>query len=352
MNDFTKQGFSPEYVAKQGVEDQLHPEVALPLPDKAVQWRALQPTDLHALSNLIARIEARDNPPYRTALEEVEEMLSDASDWFGIAAFASRGMARGEMVAFMQMMVRDAGTIEILCQGGVDPRFRRIGLGGALVQWQTDSARYLLNLEEYRDLSGLVVTNVDPGNEELEDHLKGQGYHWSRTYYELRAELSDVPSTPDLGSYLRIEEWGPQWEDPARRAANRLNEQEWGRPLTEEQWLMGRTAFVPEWSFVAVDSRGDRPKVAGFLLASRYEQDWAALGWKEGYIDQMGVLEDWRHAAVVDALIIATMQAQQRDGMERVGTGLGSANQSSALAVYESLGFRVVGQTRLYALEV
>lgn len=328
------------------------PYVELPTAERGVYWRELQRDDLHALSNLIARIEARDNPPYRTSCEEVEEMLSQASDWFGIAAFASRGMARGEMVAFMQMVVRHTGTIECLCQGGVDPRFRRIGLGGALVQWQTDAARNVHQLLPVEGQSGRVVTNVDPGNEELEDHLKRLGYHWSRTYYELRAELHDLPATPDLGSYLRIEEWGPQWEDPTRRAANRLNEQEWGRPLTEEQWLMGRTAFVPEWSFVAVDYRGDRPKVAGFLLASRYEQDWAALGWKEGYIDQMGVLADWRHAAVVDALIIATMHAQRRDGMERVGTGLGSGNQSSALAVYESLGFRVVGQTRLYALDI
>ena len=328
------------------------PYVELPSADRGVHWRELHPNDRHALSNLIARIEARDNPPYRTSFEEVEEMLSQASDWFGIAAFASRGMASGEMVAFMQMVVRQSGSIECLCQGGVDPRFRRIGLGGALVHWQTDAARHVLTRDLYRGQLGRVVTNVDPGNEELEDHLKRLGYHWSRTYYELRAELSDVPGAPDLGSYLRIEQWGSQWEDATRRAANRLNEQDWGRPLTEEQWLMGRTAFMPEWSFVAVDYRGDRPKVAGFLLASRYEQDWAALGWKEGYIDQMGVLEDWRHAAVVDALIIATMRAQQRDGMERVGTGLGSTNQSSALAVYESLGFRIVGQTRLYALDI
>ena len=80
-----------------------------------------------------------------------------------------------------------------------------------------------------------------------------------------------------------------------------------------EQWLMGRTAFAPQWSFVALDRSGDRPQVAGFLLASRYEQDWAALGWSEGYIDQMGVLEKWRNAGVVEALIIASMRAQKDD---------------------------------------
>ena len=121
------------------------------------------------------------------------------------------------------------------------------------------------------------------------------GFRWARTYYELRASLEDLAPVPDLGSYMSIEAWGPQWEEPALRAANRLNESEWGRPpLTQEQWMQGRTAFAPEWSFVAVDRTGDRPRVAGFLLASRYEQDWAALGWREGYIDQLGVLSAWR----------------------------------------------------------
>ena len=152
---------------------------------------------------------------------------------------------------------------------------------------------------------------------------------------------------------MSIEAWGPQWEEPALRAANRLNESEWGRPpLTQEQWMHGRTAFAPEWSFVAVDRTGDRPRVAGFLLASRYEQDWAALGWREGYIDQLGVLSAWRDSRVADALILASMWAQRRDGMDRAATGVGSANHTGVLAVYDYLGFRTVGQTRLYAIEV
>ena len=101
-----------------------------------------------------------------------------------------------------------------------------------------------------------------------------------------------------------------------------------------------------------MDRTGDRPRVAGFLLASRYEQDWAALGWREGYIDQLGVLSAWRDSRVADALILASMWAQRRDGMDRAATGVGSANHTGVLAVYDYLGFRTVGQTRLYAIEV
>lgn len=330
------------------------PPTPVPFPEShhGIVWESLGPAHLHRLAALIARMEAQDNPPYRTSTEEVAEMLAEDRPWQGLAGFATRGIAKGRMVAFGQVVLRQPGLVECMCQGGVDPSFRRIGLGGSLVGWQEAMARRML--EGVPDAErAQIAMQVEAGQDDLEEQLKLRGFHWARTYYELRADLSRIPESPDLGRYMTIEAWGPEWEEPARRASNRLSELEWGRPpLTEEQWLTGRTAFAPEWSFVAVDRRGDRPRVVGFLLASKYVQDWAALGWREGYIDQMGVLEEARSTHAVDALIIASMRAMAAGGMERIGAGLGSANHSGALAVYDYLGFVTVGQTRLYALEV
>ncbi|WP_034285751.1 hypothetical protein [Schaalia suimastitidis] len=326
--------------------------VAMPPSHHGVEWVALEPAHLHALASLFARIEARDNPPFRTSIEEVAEMLTAAAQWRGVAGFATKGIAKGRMVAFAQVAMRFPGHVECVCQGGVDPAFRLIGLGGSLVEWQEATARSMLAT---CDAAGpaQIVALVETGQEDHEFHLKKRGFHWARTYYELRADLTRIPETPTLNRFLTLEAWSDQWEEPARQAANRISEQEWGRPpITQEQWLMGRTAFVPEWSFVVADRRGDRPRVAGFLIASRYVQDWAALGWKEGYIDQMGVDQAYRNNRVVDALIVASMKAQAADGMDRTGVGIGSANHSGALAVYDYLGFRTVGQSRLYAIEV
>lgn len=317
-----------------------------------IMWERLTADHVSALSNLLARVEAADNPPYRTSREEVVEMLGPASQWRGMAGYATRGIARGQMVAFGLVAVRLAGHVECVCQGGVDPRFRGLGLGRSMIEWQTSISRQMLATVPTSG-SAQIVMHVETGHEELEDHLESLGYHWARTYYELRADLSSLPTPPDLGSYLVVVPWSPDSDDMARRASNRLAEQEWGRPpQTMEQWQMGRTGFVPEWSFLALDRTGDRPQVAGFLLASRYEQDWTALGWREGYIDQMGVLEPWRHTRVADALIVASMDAQRSDGMDRCAAGLGSANHSGALVVYDALGFRTVGQSRLYAINI
>ncbi len=327
-------------------------QVPLPEAHHGVVWTELDSTGLHGLCALIARIEAQDNPPYRTSYAEVVEMLKEKRSWKGLAGYATRGIAAGRMVAWAQVVLRDLGGVECMCQGGVDPAFRRIGLGGAVVEWQEAMSRAILSETDYAGPAQITM-QLEPGQSELEEHLRLRGFHWARTYYELRAELTKIPPAPDLGRYLSIEPWGKEWEEPARHTSNLLSEIEWGRPpLSEDQWLRGRSAFEADWSFVLVDRRGDRPRVLGFLIASKYVQDWAALGWKEGYIDQMGVLESALSHRGVDALIIAAMTAMAQAGMDRIGTGLGSAHHSGTLAVYDNLGFATVGQTRLYVREV
>ena len=148
-----------------------------------------------------------------------------------------RGLGAGRMVAFAQVVLRFPGRAECVCVGGVDPDFRCIGLGSSIVDWQEGTARQMLS-EVEGDGPAQITCHVESGQDDLEAQLKVHGFRWARTYYELRASLADLPPVPDLGSYMSIEAWGPQWEEPALRAANRLNESEWGRPpLTQEQWI-------------------------------------------------------------------------------------------------------------------
>ena len=252
-------------------------------------------------------MEARDNPPYRTALAEVAEMLSSSTQWRGIVGIATKGMASGRMVAFAQTRLRASGRIECLCQGGVDPDFRRIGLGRALVDWQILSAKAMLERYEGNGARA-IVSYVENWQDDLEGALKSQGFHWERTYYDLRAKLRPLPVIPSLGSYISIEQWSPQWDEELRQAANSIAQQQGISAMTEEQWTMGRSSFVPEWSFIAVDRRSD--------------------------------------------LVATSMSAQAEDGMAHIATGIAQAEGSAMLSVFEYLGFRVVGQSRLYAIDV
>ncbi len=91
---------------------------------------------------------------------------------------------------------------------------------------------------------------------------------------------------PDLGSYMSIEAWDPLWEEPALLAEPL--ECRSGRPRSRRSsGCRGAPLLHPNGLLLPWDRTGDRPRVAGFLLASRYEQDWAVLGWREGYNDQL-----------------------------------------------------------------
>ncbi|WP_418606082.1 GNAT family N-acetyltransferase [Georgenia sp. SUBG003] len=103
----------------------------------------------------------------------------------------------------------------------------------------------------------------------------------------------------------------------AVRAHNKAFGDQWGsQPHTPETWAEGRTHHVPSWSFVALDRSSDRAQVAGYLMSSRYDQDWPALGWSEGYTEILGVLPDWRGKHVATALLTRAMRAYADDGMQ------------------------------------
>ena len=69
--------------------------VPFPGEHHGIEWEQLTADHHVGLAALFARMEARDNPPYRTSPDEVEEMLSGASQWRGLVGIARRGIATG-----------------------------------------------------------------------------------------------------------------------------------------------------------------------------------------------------------------------------------------------------------------
>ena len=94
---------------------------------------------------------------------------------------------------------------------------------------------------------------------------------------------------------------------------------------------------------------GDRARVAGYLRSARYEQDWEALGWREGYTDMLGVLADYGGRGVAPALLTAAMRAYQRDGMEFAAAGVDSDSPTGAVDLYRELGYAPTQGSILYA---
>lgn len=324
----------------------------VPTDDGAIAWRPLSDANVEDLVGLLERIEEVDNPPYRTTGGEVRDWLSASSPWRGAVGYAKQGPMTGHAVCFGYVVLLRNSDDECLCQGGVDPRYRAQGLGGTVVRWETETGKELLEDSQSRG-SGHITVYVDASQNEFEEHLKRQGFSWISSNHELRRDLSDLPDKTEIGPYFAVQPWGSELEDPARRLYNRLLEkQSSGRPHGPQEWLWQRDSFADEWSFAAFDRTGDRPQMVGFILVGSYHQDWEVLGWKEGYIDLLGVTEFRATSDVSRALVLASMEAQIAAGMQKVATGVGTPTNSQALSFYEDLGFARSFQTRTYSFQV
>lgn len=301
--------------------------------------------DARALADLLHRIEKWDGLPYRTSFEEVVELF-DSSDRFTSVG----GFVDGRLRSYGYIRVFDEEPVVASCQGGVDPEYRGFGLGAALVAWHTENATAALAQCPHE--SRQIAFNVEEGHRDLEQHLLGYGYEWSRSYYDLRASLEEEPKEIELDSFTSIVEWDSVNDADTRRAINRIILDHEGREETTKWISEDRAGFTPEWSFIALDTHADRPEIAGLIMASKYAQDWSVLGWREGSIDMLAVLPGYHDTNIAQALLAASMRAQKASGMEAVVAGMSSAASSSVMSVYDELGFTTVATSRMYTLQL
>ena len=323
---------------------------ALPL---TLSWRPLGPTDNAELAALVARAEEVDDPPYRTTEQETAEYFLDPT-YSGVAGRDADGVMR----AFGLVRVRPAAEIFASVLGVVDPLWRGQGIGGAILHWQSERARHLIGAERAgrRGDAALapahIITTVLEDDQRMQLHLANLGYSPQRWYREVRRPLSDpIPEAP-VDRFLSIEPWSKDLDEAILRAHNRASAGAGAEPMSPEQWAAGRAFFAPEWSFVALDRSSDRARIAGYLLSSRYEQDWDALGWKEGYTDVLGSLAEYADRGLGPALLTAAMRAYAASGMESAAAGVASASPTGAGSLYEQLGYQPTRGTILYGLDV
>ncbi len=326
----------------------------LPNPPEALglRWRPLSTADAPAIAALFARTEQFDNVPFRTTLEEAFEFVAGARKdplRNTLGGFDAEGQLRAQ--AFVHLSAGDGRTVRAFLDGGVDPTWRRRGIGSALFAWQTARARQLL-ASTGREVPGRIATYIEEGLDDKAAIVSASGFVPRRYYTDMRRDLSLPIPDVSLRDGLVLVPWTPERDDAVRHAHNEAFSDDWGSaPHTPESWVEGRSAFAPQWSFVVLDRSNDRSPVAGYLLSERYEQDWPSLGYSEGYIDVLGVRRAWRGKRVATVLLTAAMRAYAADGIQFAGLGVDTDNPSGAVGIFAALGFEPTRGSAMYCLE-
>ncbi|MGC5616284.1 GNAT family N-acetyltransferase [Georgenia sp. Z1491] len=330
----------------------------LPRQVEGLVWSVLDAPRAAELAALVSRIETADGTPVRTSAEEVESYFAEREGFRAVAGDDGDGVMR----AFG--LVRPKGQVEgmqsFTCSGGVDDALRLKGAGFALVDWQVSTSRALLASSGAEQ--GVVVVHVDETETDLRALLEEHGFRPRRWYVQMRRSLAlDIPGIA-LPQYVSVEPWTADLAEQVRRAHGRAfaDQPEGAMERGSDLWGPEATAFEPRWSFVALDRSSDRAKIAGYIVSSRYEQDWEALGWTEGYTEVLGVLSEWRGKHVGSALLSAAMRAYAADGMEYAGLDVDvdfaldvdHPEPHSMMALYTSLDYVPTSRSALHVLEL
>lgn len=288
------------------------------------------------LMALVEAIERHDDAPFRTLPSELEDYFVAGLDMHSLGIVVN-GMLAGYGVV---RVPRDGGPLR--CSGGTHPDFRGDGLGRQVIQFFDDAAKSLA--KDQRDAT--MEIHVDEGRDSLIDLLERAEFEPDGGYVQLRRDLSEPRLEVELPSFFKLISWSD------------IEDTEVGE--TYKETLSGMSDgmesqfFVPEWSFIIVDGRSDRAKLAAYLLSHKYEQDWSAFGWSEGYTEELVVLPDYRGLHLATSLLNTAGDAYQEAGLEYAGLDISvDANgDSPMLELFTHFGYEPVRNTTLYAKRI
>ncbi len=328
-------------------EDQDH----LPLELPGVAWEPLISEHAAPLSELLALIEESEGVPYRTSEAEIAEIFAKGGQWNGVAGFDVNGSQK--MVAFGYVELARGSSEQVVCQGGVAPRARGNGIGSSLLKWQTKAGSKLAH-EEFRQNGGRLTHTIHEGDTEFLSALEQMGYTWESSAVELRCVVERWRRAEAAPTYFEVVPWTPDLDDATRRAFNQAQSELGLENLraTQDDWRMINAGIRRDWSFVALSREGDRPRVIGFISVGGYEQDWEALGWREGVLQIAAAFGSKDRDKLLSELVNHTAEALVADGIDKISVTLDPEEDEASMRFYRDHGFEISSWFHTYSLRV
>lgn len=316
-----------------------------------VSFRPATPDDIDAIHALMVASDRVDHPTWVTPREEIADIFElshvDASR-DTLLAVEPDGSVVGMGWAMLHPVQDDA--LHAYLQGTVRPDRRRRGIGTVLIGWTYDRTREML-AESASKAPAAVFQYVEEDNADAAALGERLGLRTERWFTSMQRDLSEPiesvrPAAEDAASgAVEFVAYTADRSDDVRQARNDAFRDHWGSlPSPPERWAQFADGpfLRPDLSTLAlVDGR-----VVAFCIASVNEEDWAALGAPNTYIDLIGVVRDFRGHRLAPAVVARTLQAARSAGLEQAVLDVDTESKTGAHALYERLGFRATQRSR------
>lgn len=281
-----------------------------------LDWKPLTEADLEALTHLALCCLERDGGLPLLATEPMLRQLFLSGHSVG-----GRDET-GDLIAAAGAFLDASGTRSVTAL--IHPSVRRQGVGEQLLRWWLEQAG-----------GGPIRLVAETTSPESDSFAARLGLERTFAEHVMRRPLVEVPRIV-RPSEVRTFPWTQDTQPLFHAAYSRSFANRPGFPGTPlDEWVASvesEEGFHPDLSRVAVDDDGH---VAGFVTIS---DDW---------IDQVGVVPDWRGQRLGAHLVVRSLRALRKAGYDQAWLAV-NVDNPSAHELYRSLGFLDSGMRARY----
>ncbi|MCW2507386.1 MAG: GCN5-related N-acetyltransferase [Modestobacter sp.] len=320
------------------------PPAPLTLPE-GLTARPIRPDDVPAVIELLAAAEAVDDTGAHQSAEDLTDFwVNDLVDLEQDSRLVTT--ADGEVVGYATAIApptfRDAYGVHL--EGRVHPQWRGRGIGRALLAWQLERGTQV-HAQRHPEAPARLTVTAYTSMGDLTALLHRAGLVEARWFFHMSRRLTDLPE-PRAVDGVQLVPFSWDRDEEVRRAHNTSFTEHYGSSerdvATWRVMFTGQRAFRPDLSVLAVEDGA----VLAYVLAYVYEGNTAALGERETYFGQIGVLPQARGRGLSTATIVQALRVAADHDCQLAGLQVDSDNVTGALGVYERLGF-TTGRTEV-----
>lgn len=292
---------------------------------------------------------AADGMGYVRKAEEIRRDYASFTGWD-----PARDIAMAEVAGQLAGYARTTDWVTedgLLCLGQiafVHPRYRRRGVGGALLQWLEGRQR---EIARGRAPAAGAVHHafVTEGERDRAALLRKAGYAPARHFLEMeRPDLDALPDFP-LPPGFEVRPVRAQDLRAIFDAHMEALQGHWGmarlQPDAFDRWRAARTFQPLLWQ---VAWHVETNTVAGQVKPWIDAEQNAVQNRLRGYTEFISVGAPWRRRGLARALVARALHAQRAAGMRESALGVDGDNAFAAARLYEACGFRVVKRNTVY----
>jgi len=324
-----------------------HPHIEL---DYSFMIRHAELEDIDIFYQLVKVLEAE---LYGQTTTTKEELLTDwQTPGYDIHANIRLVFApSGALIGFSQLYDSIA-PMRPYVLSYVHPDWRRLGVGTALIEWAEE--RTLQNLDKIpEDARISITTSVYDANTSAKELLETNGFTTSNGNINMLIELNEMPPSPVLPENIRIITYN---EFGNLREVYRVLRESFRdhRGFIEADF---DTLFERYEHFIRNDHRTDfslwflamdGDKLVGISLCNPSAWDDPHKGW----VDDLGVLRDYRKQGIATALLHHSFGEFYKRGIKKVGLNADGSNLTGAVRLYENVGMKIFRRWHAYEKEL